>query len=86
MPVYEYIEHGKPVLRRVPVAERDSFPGRVPLPSRLSVCPKGQPTQGSEVLTGFAKCEELYGTEKVRQTAKALGLTRDQVKKVWQRQ
>lgn len=85
MPNYEFIdpESGRRVIRRLSVAERDSFPGRVTVPSRVSVCPQGQPSQGSEVLRGFAKCEERYGTEKVRQCASAIGLSRDQVKKVW---
>jgi hypothetical protein len=83
MPVYEYIENGKQVLRKLAVAERDNYPGRVVVPSRVNVCPRGEPTQGSEVLQGFSRCEERYGTEQVRQTAKALGLSRDQVKKVW---
>jgi hypothetical protein len=83
MPVYEYIENGKRVLRKLPVAARDNFPGRVTVPSRVNVCPRGEPTQGDEVLRGFSRCEDRYGTEQVRQTAKALGLSRDQVKKVW---
>ena len=83
MPVYEYIEGGRPVLRRVSVADRDKFPGRVKVPSRIAVCPQGQPTQGSEVLRGFSRCEDRYGTEEVRQAGKALGVTRDQVKQVW---
>lgn len=83
MPVYEYIEHGRRVLRALPVARRDEFPGRVVVPSRVLVCPRGAPKQGDEVLRGFRKAEETFGTEKVRLTAKAIGLTRDQVKKVW---
>lgn len=85
MPNYEYIdpESGRRVIRRLPVAARDSFPGRVTVPSRLSVCPKGEPAQADEVLRGFSKCEDRYGTEKVRLCAKAVGLTREQVKQVW---
>lgn len=83
MPVYEYQEGNRTVLRRVPVADRDKFPGRVTVPSRINVCPQGEPTAGSQVLRGFAKCEESFGTEKVRQCANAVGLTRDQVKTLW---
>jgi hypothetical protein len=83
MPVYEYIEDGRRVLRKLPVAQRDDFPGRVTVPSRVLVCPRGKESQGTEVLRGFAQCEDRYGTEKVRQTAQAIGLTRDQVKQVW---
>lgn len=83
MPLYEYIEHGRRVTRVLPVARRDEFPGRVTVPSRINVCPTGGPTQGDEVLRGFRRAEETLGTEKVRQCAKSLGLTRDQVKKVW---
>ena len=83
MPLYEYNEAGKTVVRVLPVAQRDSFPGRRVVPTRVNVCPRGEPTQGAEVLRGFARCEERYGTEKVRQTAKALGMSRDAVKKVW---
>ena len=83
MPNYEFIEDGRRVIRRLPVALRDSFPGRVTVPSRVLVCPRGAPTQGEDVLRGFSECEQKYGTEKVRQTAEALGLSRDQVKKVW---
>jgi hypothetical protein len=83
MPLYEYIENGKQVIRRLPVARRDDFPGRVVVPSRIAVCPQGEPSQGAQVLRGFARCEDTYGTEKVRQCAKGIGLTRDQVKQVW---
>lgn len=83
MPLYEYIEHGKRVTRIVPVSQRDKFPGRVTVPSRINVCPNGDPKQGDQVLRGFRRAEETYGTEKVRLCAKAIGLTRDQVKKVW---
>lgn len=83
MPIYEYIEHGRRVTRVVPVARRDDWPGRVTVPSRVLVCARGEPTQGDEVLRGWRKAEEDYGTEKVRLTAKAIGLSRDQVKKVW---
>lgn len=83
MPVYEYRENGKQVLRRLPVAERDNYPGRVTVPSRLNVCPRGEPTQGDEVLRGFRRAEESFGTDAVKRTAAAIGLSRDQVKKVW---
>lgn len=83
MPSYEYIEGGRTVIRVLPVAERDRFPGRVTVPSRIAVCPRGEQSHGEAVLRGFSRCEETFGTEKVRQCARALGLTRDQVKKVW---
>ena len=83
MPSYEYIEGGRSVVRVLPVAERDRFPGRVTVPSRVMVCPRGEPSQGSQVLRGFERAESTSGTEKVRLCAKAIGLTRDQVKKVW---
>ena len=85
MPNYEYIdpESGRRVIRRLPVAERDNFPGRVTVPARVMVCPRGEPKQGDEVLRGFSRSEDRFGTEKVRQCASALGLTRDQVKQVW---
>lgn len=84
MPNYEYIDpdSGRRVIRRLPVAERDSFPGRVTVPSRVTV-PRPEPTQGDEVLRGFARCEEKDGTESVRQIARGLGTTRDAIKKAW---
>lgn len=84
MPVYEYREGGRVVVRALPVAERDTFPNRITVPSRVHVV-AGAPDPGADTLRGFHRCEERYGTESVRQCAKALGLTRDQVKKVWQR-
>ena len=83
MPLYEYNEGGRIVQRRLTVADRDKFPGRVPIPRRLSVCPRGQPTQGAEVLRGFYKAEQTLGGELVRKTERALGLTSDQIKKAW---
>ncbi len=83
MPLYEYIEGGRQVIRRLPVAERDSFPGRVVVPSRINVCPKGEPTQAETTLAGWKDCEERDGTEAVRQTAASLGMTREQVKRAW---
>ena len=80
MPNYEYIENGKRVIRRLPVAERDSFPGRVTVPSRIHVCPKGEPEHGSQLMDGWKSCEESMGSEGVRKMARSLGLTRDQVK------
>lgn len=85
MPCYEYIEGGETVVRVLPVAERDRFPGRVTVPSRISFLLASEPKQGDQVLRGWYRCEESSGTEKVRQAAKSLGLTREGVKKVWQR-
>lgn len=83
MPAYEYSENGRTVVRVLPVADRDKFPGRVAIPSRISVCPRGAPTQGEDVLRGFYRCEERNGTDAVRRTEKALGLTSSQVKDLW---
>jgi len=83
MPIYEYREGGKMVLRQLPVARRDDFPNRVTVPSRVEVCPRGQPTQGDQVLRGFYRCEEKSGTASVRRIEKELGMTASQVKKVW---
>lgn len=82
MPNYEFIdpESGRRVIRRLPVAQRDSFPGRVTVPSRIHVCPKGEPEQGSQLLQGWKECEESMGTNGVRDMARGLGLTREQVK------
>ena len=80
MPLYEYIENGKQVIRRLPVARRDDFPGRVRVPSRVNVCPRGEPEHGSQLMQGWKECEESMGTEGVRSMARGLGLTREQVK------
>lgn len=82
MPNYEFIdpESGRRVIRRLPVAERDSFPGRVTVPSRINVCPKGEPETGSQLLDGWKACEQSMGTEGVRKMARGLGLSREQVK------
>lgn len=84
MPAYEYIEDGRTVVRVLPVADRDKFPGRITVPSRIAVCPRGEPAQGEQVLRGWYECEEKDGTAAVRKTEKALGLTAGQIKKVWQ--
>lgn len=83
MPVYEYRHRGKVILRRVPVAERDRYPGRVTIPSRLTVCPRGEPTQGEQVLRGFYEEELKTGSKAVRQTERALGLNHHKVKSLW---
>jgi hypothetical protein len=83
VPAYEYIEGGKTVVRVVPVADRDKYPGRVQVPRRVMVCPRGEPSQGDEVIRGFYQCEQRYGTAKVRLTEKALGMNASQVKKTW---
>ena len=80
MPLYEYLEAGRTVLRRLPVSRRDDFPGRVAVPSRVAVCPRGAPEHGSQLLNGWRECEESMGTEGTRNMARGLGLTRDQVK------
>lgn len=81
MPLYEYIENGRQVIRRLPVHRRDEFPGRVVVPSRIAVCPRGEPEHGNQLLEGWKQCEESSGTEAARQMARGLGLTRDQVKR-----
>lgn len=83
MPVYEYLENGKVVLRRVPVADRDMYPGRVTIPSRLTVCPRGESTQGESVLRGFYQCEQKMGTAKVRANERAMGLDHHKIKSLW---
>ncbi len=80
MPIYEYLENGRQVLRKLPVADRDKFPGRVTVPSRINVCPRGEPAQGSQLLDGWKAVEEQNGTGYARQMAKGLGLSREQVK------
>lgn len=82
MPNYEFIdpESGRRVIRRLRVEDRDSFPGRVTVPSRVSVCPRGEPEHGSQLMDGWKACEEQGGTESARQMARGLGLTREQVK------
>jgi hypothetical protein len=83
MPLYEYREGDRIVERVLPVAARDSFPGRITIPRRVSVCHRGEPSQGESVLAGWKDCEEKDGTEAVRQTAASLGLSREQVKQAW---
>ncbi len=83
MPLYEYVENGRIVERVLPVAARDSYPGRITIPRQVSVCHKGEPSHAEVTLQGWKDCEEKDGTEAVRQTAASLGLTRDQVKAVW---
>jgi hypothetical protein len=84
MPTYEYIENGRRVLRVLPVSERDSFPGRVTVPSRVAVCPRGPATQAQEAMDGLRKVEQQIGTGEFRrrfpfsvgQTRKAWGARR----------
>jgi len=83
MPAYEYREGGKIVVRVLPVKDRDTFPGRITIPSRLSVCPRGAPSQADEVLRGYYRSEEKLGTARVRDAEKALGMTHHQVKSLW---
>lgn len=80
MPAYEYEVDGRVTVRVVPVAERDRYPGRRMVPSRIFVCPRGQPEHGSELLRGWKECEESGGTESTRQMARSLGLSRSQVR------
>ncbi len=83
MPSYEYIEGDRRIIRILPVADRDKFPGRVTVPSRINVCPRGPSTQGDEVLRGFYRAEQTYGNSRVRLAEKALGLDHHKVKSVW---
>lgn len=81
MPLYEYRgPDGKTFVRRMPVAQRDAIPGRLTVPSRVAVCPKGEPEHGSQLLNGWKQCEESMGGEGVRKLARSLGLSREQVK------
>jgi hypothetical protein len=79
MPLYEFRERGGVVLRVLPVARRDDFPNRISVPSRLSVCPRGEPTQEDGLLKGWREIEEQDGSG-ARRLEKSLGLTADKVK------
>lgn len=82
MPIYQYYDAGTHRLleRRLPVAERDAFPGRVPIPGRFFVCPREEPSPSSSVLDGFRKVEQQLGTTALeRQT----GFRSAEVKRIW---
>lgn len=84
MPVYEYVENGRIVERAVPVDQRDAFPGRLTVPRRVSVCPRGKPSQGSEVLRGLYREESKPGAASgLHRCMGSLGLNPSQVKDVW---
>lgn len=58
----------------------------VEVPSRISVCPKGGPSQGEGALRGFYQLEQRHGTaQTMRMTGmRDLGLrSPSDVKKVW---
>jgi len=84
MPTYEYVENGQRVVRVLPVSERDSFPGRVTVPSRVAVCPRGQQSQEQAAMNGLRTVEQQIGTSEfrrrfpfsVKQTRKAWGAAR----------
>lgn len=78
MPFYDFIEDGKLVTRYLKIDERDTFPGRI-MPSRIAVCPKGEPTQEDGLLQGWKEIEEKDGRG-ARELERSLGLTADKVK------
>lgn len=79
MPLYEFMENGRVVARVLPVDARDSFPHRITVPSRISVCPRGAPTQEDELMQGWKEIEEQDGRG-ARDLERSLGLTASQVK------
>ena len=84
MPCYEYLESGRVVERVLPVERRDEFPGRVTVPRRVSVCPRGKPSQGAEVLRGFYREESKPGAAAgLHRATASLGLSPSQVRDVW---
>lgn len=85
MPVYEYIEGGRRIVRRLPVEERDAFPGRVVV-QPVRVLTQGQVTeaewQAREVLNGFRREEQK--NPRLNDTVRAaLGMSPDKVKDTW---
>lgn len=66
MPLYEYLEAGRIVSRVLPVEQRDAFPGRIPVPSRVCVCPRGAPSQEHSTMNGLRKVEQQIGTTALR--------------------
>lgn len=85
MPTYEYREQsGQIVTRVLPVERRDEFPGRITVPRRVMVCPRGRPSQGAEVLRGFYREESKPGHgASLDRALKASGFSADHVKRVW---
>lgn len=86
MPVYEYIEGGRVVARRLPVEERDRFPGRIVVPRTVRVLTGTGRTeaewQASEVLRGFYREEQK--NPRLNDTVRAaLGMNADGVKDTW---
>jgi hypothetical protein len=86
MPTYQYKEPatGEIVERFLPVEDRDRYPGRLTVPRRVNVCPRGKPSQGAEVLRGFAREESKPGgSAALHRTVAAAGLTPSRIKEVW---
>ena len=80
MPTYEYIENGQKIVRVLPVSRRDEFPGRVSVPSRIAVCPRGAPSQEHAVMNGLRTVEQQMGTTAFR---KAFPFSVEHTRKVW---
>lgn len=86
MPTYQYLENGRIVERTLPVAQRDEFPGRITVPTRVRVLTNGGKTeaewQAEEVLRGFYRLEQKdpNANDKMRE---GLGMTPAQIRDVW---
>jgi hypothetical protein len=84
MPVYQYLEGERLVERVLPVARRDDFPGRLAVPRRVLVCPRGRISQGEQVLRGFYEVEQRDPSMH-RQLKANLGLSAAQIREAWSR-
>lgn len=83
MPLYEYLEaSGRIVERVLPVQERNRFPGRLTVPRRVNVCPRGAPTVAESALRGFYGVEQTGGLDEIRRECE--GLEPDQIKSIWE--
>jgi hypothetical protein len=54
------------------------------VPSRISVCPKGEISQRDAVMKGFYAVEQQMGTSNMIRGV-GLGLSADGIKRVWER-
>jgi hypothetical protein len=82
MPVYQYIERGHIVERVLPVNRRDEFPGRIPVPARVLVCPSGVAPIADRVQAGFYAVEQKPGgLDELRRECD--GMSVDQIKETW---
>lgn len=86
MPLYEYLEPGgRVVTRRLAVADRDLYPGRIVVPRTVRVLKPGRSEaewQAEEVLRGFYR-EEQKNPRLNDVVRSALGMGPDRVKDVW---